>query len=49
MKARYAIALSLLSGIAIGAGLVHGLRAQARPPAYLGAELDIITDPEAYQ
>src|ERR1043165_3049203 len=47
MKTRYAVALSLVAGAALGAGVVQGLHAQAKPPAYLVAEVDV-SDPEAY-
>src|SRR5262245_14478420 len=41
MKARTAIALSILAGAALGAAAVEVLHAQAKPPAYVIAELDI--------
>jgi len=34
MKSRYAVALSLLAGTAVGAAAVQGLHAQAKPPVY---------------
>jgi uncharacterized protein (DUF1330 family) len=41
MKTHYAIALSLLAGAALGAGTIHGLYAQATPPVYVVAEIDV--------
>jgi len=43
----FPIALSLLAGVAIGAGAVASLHAQAQPKAYVVGEIDI-TDPEGY-
>lgn len=39
--------LSLLAGVAVGAGAVQTLHAQAKPPVYVIAEIDI-TNPDAY-
>jgi hypothetical protein len=39
MKTRYTVALSMLSGIAIGAVAIQGLHAQATPKAYTVTEL----------
>jgi uncharacterized protein (DUF1330 family) len=47
MKAQYTVALSMLAGIGIGAVAVQGLHAQATPPVYYVAEVDV-TDIEAY-
>jgi uncharacterized protein (DUF1330 family) len=47
MKTRYAVALSLLAGIAVGAAAVQGLHAQTKPPAYVVAEIDV-TNPASY-
>ena len=41
MKARYAVAVSVLVGAALGAAAVHGLHAQAKPPVYYIAEIEI--------
>ena len=41
MKARYAIAVSVLVGAALGAAAVQGLHAQAKPPVYYIAEIEI--------
>ena len=41
MKTHYAMALTLLAGAAIGAGVVQGLHAQAGPPVYVVTETDI--------
>jgi uncharacterized protein (DUF1330 family) len=42
MKTRYAIALSIWAGVAIGAAAVQALHAQAKPPAYVVAEIDVM-------
>src|SRR5260370_27708265 len=41
MKTRYTVALSVLAGAALGAAAIQGLHAQAKPPAYAVAEVDI--------
>src|SRR5271154_5366751 len=41
MKTQHAMALTLLAGAAIGAGLVETLHAQAEPPVYVVTETDI--------
>jgi uncharacterized protein (DUF1330 family) len=41
MKTQHAMALILLAGVAIGAGFVQGLHAQAEPPVYVVTETDI--------
>jgi len=41
MKTRYAVALSVFIGIAIGAVGVEGIRAQARPPVYYIIETEV--------
>jgi uncharacterized protein (DUF1330 family) len=41
MKTRYTVALSVAAGVAIGAGAVQALHAQATPPAYVVAEIDV--------
>ena len=38
MKTHYTAALSMLAGIGVGAVAVHGLHAQAKPPAYVITE-----------
>ena len=47
MKTRYTIGLSMLAGAALGAAAMHGLHAQAKPPIYYVAEIDV-TNSEAY-
>jgi uncharacterized protein (DUF1330 family) len=47
MKTRFTVALSMLAGVAIGSATVHGLHAQAKPPAYVIAEIDV-ADQENY-
>ena len=48
MKALYRWSLAVLAGAALGAVAVHGLRAQAKPPVYVVAEIEV-TDPATYQ
>src|SRR5262245_27366189 len=47
VKPRYTVVLSMLAGAALGATAIHGLHAQAKPPVYYIAEIDV-TNPEAY-
>jgi uncharacterized protein (DUF1330 family) len=42
MKIQYQLALTLLSGIAIGAVAVQGLHAQAKPKAYVVTETEAL-------
>jgi uncharacterized protein (DUF1330 family) len=48
MKPRYTVALSIWAGVAVGAAAVQALHAQAKPPAYVVAEIDV-TNPEPYE
>jgi uncharacterized protein (DUF1330 family) len=41
MKTRYTVALSILAGVAVGAAAVQSLHSQAKPPAYVVAEIDV--------
>jgi uncharacterized protein (DUF1330 family) len=41
MKTHYTVALSVVAGVAIGAAAVQALHAQATPPAYVVAEIDV--------
>ena len=41
MKTQYALALALLTGVGIGAAAIQGLHAQAKPVAYVIAEIDV--------
>jgi uncharacterized protein (DUF1330 family) len=41
MKAYFTVGLSLLAGTALGAAAVQGLHAQAKPPVYYIAEIDV--------
>jgi uncharacterized protein (DUF1330 family) len=42
MKSRYTVALSMLTGIALGAAAIQGLHAQAKPKAYTISELEVL-------
>ena len=46
MRTRYAVALSILVGGAIGGAAVQTLHAQIKPPVYLIAQNEV-TNPEA--
>jgi uncharacterized protein (DUF1330 family) len=48
MKTRYTVASSILAGVALGAAAVQALHAQAKPIAYVVAEIDV-TNPEPYE
>jgi uncharacterized protein (DUF1330 family) len=41
MKTPLAVALSMIAGAAFGAAAVQGLHAQAKPPVYYVAEIDV--------
>src|SRR5436853_2936471 len=41
MRTQYVAALALITGIGLGAMAVQGLRAQAKPPAWVIAEIDV--------
>jgi uncharacterized protein (DUF1330 family) len=47
VKIQYAVALSLVTGVAIGAVAIERLHAQAKPPVYLVTEIEI-TNLDAY-
>ncbi len=41
MQSKYAVALGLAAGFALGAGAIHGLHAAAAPPAYVISEIAV--------
>jgi uncharacterized protein (DUF1330 family) len=41
MKSDYKVAVAMLAGVALGALAVQGLHAQAKPPLYSVAEIDV--------
>jgi uncharacterized protein (DUF1330 family) len=47
MKTQYKVALAMLASAALGGLAVQGLHAQAKPPIYYVAEIDI-SNPDAY-
>jgi uncharacterized protein (DUF1330 family) len=47
MKTRYAVALSVVAGVALGAGAVQVLHAQTKPKAYIIVE-NVINDQNGY-
>src|SRR5262245_52067174 len=42
MKTRYAVALSMVAGVALGAAAIQGLHAQATPKALLVTESEVV-------
>jgi uncharacterized protein (DUF1330 family) len=48
MKTQYAVALAVATGFGLGAVAVQGLHAQAKPPVYYIAEIDV-TNLEGWQ
>jgi uncharacterized protein (DUF1330 family) len=48
MKTKYTVALAMAAGFALGGLAVQGLHAQAKPPAYVVAEITV-KDQEAYK
>lgn len=48
MKTGLKLATTLLAGCAIGAAVIEGVHAQAKPPAFTVAEIDVF-DPEGFQ
>jgi uncharacterized protein (DUF1330 family) len=47
MKTYYTVALSIVVGAVLGAGVIQSLHAQAKPPVYYVGEIEV-KDPEAY-
>ena len=47
MKTHYTVTLAMLAGFGLGAVAIQGLHAQAKPPVYYIAEIDV-TNPDAY-
>jgi uncharacterized protein (DUF1330 family) len=47
MKTRYTVALSMVAGAALGGAAIQGLHAQAKPPVYYVAEIEV-TNADAY-
>jgi hypothetical protein len=41
MKSNYKVAVAMLAGVALGAFVVQGLHAQAKPPIFVVAEIDV--------
>ena len=48
MKTKYTLALTAIAGFGLGAAAIESLHAQAKPPVYYIAEVDV-TSPEAYK
>jgi uncharacterized protein (DUF1330 family) len=48
MKRSFAVVVAVLAGFAVGAAVVQGVHAQAKPPAYTIAEI-AVTDPATFQ
>ena len=41
MKSNYKVAVAMLAGVVLGALVVQGLHAQAKPPIYVVGEIDV--------
>jgi len=48
MKTARIVALSMLSGVVLGASVIQALHAQAKPPVYAIVDIDEITDATGY-
>jgi hypothetical protein len=42
MKSNYKLAIAMLAGFGLGAAAVQVLHAQAKPPAYVISEIDVV-------
>ena len=49
MRAIYMVGLSMLAGVAFGAGAIQALHAQASPPVYVITDISEITDTAGQQ
>ena len=47
MKTNYKVAIALVAGVAIGGAAIQGLHAQAKPPVFYVAEINV-TNIDAY-
>jgi len=47
MRTQYALALAVIAGFGLGAVSIHTLHAQAKPPVFVVAEINV-SNPEAY-
>lgn len=47
MKAKYSVALAMLTGVAIGGAVIQSLHAQAKPPVYMIA-INEVSNQEGY-
>jgi uncharacterized protein (DUF1330 family) len=48
MKVNYRLVLTMLSGVALGATVITGLKAQAKPPVYVIIDISEMLDVDAY-
>lgn len=48
MNSKFKIALAVVAGVALGVAATQGLRAQAKPPAYVITEIEVINQ-DAYK
>ena len=49
MKTNYKLTLTLLIGAALGAAVIQGLHAQAKPPVYIVTDISEVTDSEGFK
>jgi uncharacterized protein (DUF1330 family) len=47
VKTNFKVAIALVAGAAIGGAAIQGLHAQAKPPVYVIAQIDV-SNPDAY-
>jgi uncharacterized protein (DUF1330 family) len=49
MTSNQKLAIALFAGVALGGTVIHGLHAQATPPAYVVVDISDINDPEGFK
>ena len=49
MNTKYKMVLAMLAGAGLGAAVIQGLHAQAKPPAIVVVDINDITDPEGFK
>jgi len=49
MKGNHKLVFALVAGVLAGGAIVHGLHAQAVPPAYVVVDISAVTDPDGFK
>jgi len=49
MKTHCTVGLAILAGFGLGAVAIHGLHAQAKPPAIVVVDISDVTDPDGFK